>query len=172
MARAALSIGFAPLASADARVLILGSLPGPRSLQQHEYYAHPQNAFWPIMESLFGPFGTEYARRARGLMRVGIAVWDVLAAAPREGALDSRIDRRRAVANDFTAFFRMQPGIAAVCFNGSGAAQLYRRLVLPDLPAEFHALPAHVLPSTSPTRTLSRQVKQQAWAEVLLPLLA
>ena len=170
MARA-LSVAFAPLASSGARLLILGTLPGPRSLQQHQYYAHPQNAFWPIMESLLGPFGTDYSRRALGLMRVGIAVWDVLAAAPREGALDTRIERARAVPNDFTAFYLMHPGIVALCFNGTGAAQLYRRLVVPGLSAEHRALPEHVLPSTSPTRTLSRQMKQQAWGQVLLPLL-
>ena len=170
MARAALSTGFAPLASSGARVLILGTLPGPRSLERHEYYAHPQNAFWPIMEGLFGPFGMDYSRRAAGLMRVGIAVWDVLAAAPRDGALDSRIERARAIPNDFTAFYRMHPGIVALCFNGTGAAQLYRRLVAPGLAPEHLAMPGHLLPSTSPTRTISREIKQKAWGQVLLQL--
>mgnify|MGYP002063656876 CR=1 FL=1 len=46
------------------RILILGSLPSERSIAEHQYYAHPQNAFWRIMQALFGIDG-EYANRCR-----------------------------------------------------------------------------------------------------------
>lgn len=161
------SLGFAPLASPDARVLVLGTLPGPRSLLAHEYYAHPRNAFWPVFDVLLGPFPLDYAGRVGALTGAGIAVWDVLAEAPREGALDSRIERSRAKPNDFEAFFRAHPAIGALLFNGAEASRLYRRFVLPALPASRHAIAFEVLPSTSPTRTLRVADKQAAWAAAL-----
>jgi hypoxanthine-DNA glycosylase len=152
-------------------VLILGTLPGPRSLATHQYYAHPQNAFWPVMESLAGPLGTDYTERAQRLMSRGIALWDVLAAAPRAGALDSRIERERAVANDFHAFFLLHPGIRAICFNGAEAGRLYQRFVVDQLLPAHRNIATAVLPSTSPARTLSLATKRDAWAKVLKPLL-
>lgn len=165
------SLGFPPLAAVGCRVLILGSLPGPRSLALHQYYAHPQNAFWPVMEALAGPLGDTYTARAQRLMQRGVALWDVLAAAPREGALDSRIDQARAIANDFNAFFQLHPGIQAVCFNGGEAQRMYLRHVVPRLQVEHRDIASHRLPSTSPTHTLTREAKRAAWAEVLAPLL-
>lgn len=165
------SLGFPPLAAVGCRVLILGSLPGPRSLATHQYYAHPQNAFWSVMEAIAGPLGADYSERAQQLMRRGIAVWDVLAAAPREGALDSRIEQDRAIANDFTAFYQLHPRVAAVCFNGGEAQRLYQRHVMPTLEPQHRAIPSHRLPSTSPTHTLTRAAKLAGWSRVLLPLL-
>jgi len=165
------SLGFPPLAAVGCRVLILGSLPGPRSLATHEYYAHPQNAFWPVMEAVAGPLGAGYTARAQQLMRRGIAVWGLLEAAPREGALDSRIEQHRAIANDFTAFFRLHPDVAALCFNGGEAQRLYLRHVLPQLEPAHRDIASHRLPSTSPTHTMPRAQKLAAWRAVLGPLL-
>ena len=153
-------------------MLILGSLPGPRSLQKHEYYAHPQNAFWPIMASLCGPLPDSYTERTLALSRAGVAVWDVLAAAPRIGALDSSIERQRALPNDFTAFFQMHPRIALVCFNGSESERLYRRLVLPLLTEDLAAIATQLLPSTSPARAIPFELKRNAWATALAPWVA
>jgi double-stranded uracil-DNA glycosylase len=167
------SLGFAPLASPDARVLVLGSLPGPRSLQAHEYYAHPQNAFWPVMAACIDALPLDYAGRVRTVTGAGIAVWDVLARAPREGALDSRIERSAAVPNDFEAFYRAHPGIRVLLFNGAEAARLYRRFVLPLLPEARREITREILPSTSPAHTLHRDGKSAAWSAALaryLPL--
>ena len=104
--RVALSVGFPPIADAAARVLVLGSLPGRKSLEMREYYAQPYNAFWRIMGELFGA-GPALSYRAR-LVRLrahGVAVWDVLAAGEREGSLDSAIVPASIVVNDFNAFF-------------------------------------------------------------------
>lgn len=75
---------FSPIADKSAQILILGSMPGVLSLQAGEYYAHPQNAFWRIMASIFG-FSAElpYESRARALKGSGVAVWDVLHACVR-----------------------------------------------------------------------------------------
>ena len=113
---------FAPIAAPGATVLILGSMPGRASLLAGQYYAHPRNAFWPIMGELFGA-GPElpYARRVRVLARAGVAVWDVLASCTRGGSLDSDIDPGSIVANDFASFFRAHPRIERVYFNGAMA---------------------------------------------------
>lgn len=141
------SVGFAPIARADARVLILGSLPGTRSLQEAEYYAHPQNAFWPIMRELFSIDGA-YEQRCQQLVSSRIAVWDVLAQSVRPGSMDADIHNKTAKANDFKGFFSTHSDIGLVCFNGQKAAQLYRKMVDTQ---QFQAqLRFEILPSTSP----------------------
>ncbi len=94
------SVGFPPVARHDARLLILGSLPGQRSLQAAQYYAHPQNAFWRIMQEVTGAGGT-YEQRCERLIANGIALWDVLAESVRPGSMDADIQMPSAEANDF-----------------------------------------------------------------------
>jgi hypoxanthine-DNA glycosylase len=146
-----LSRGFPPIAAPDARILILGSLPGQASLVAGQYYAQPRNAFWRVMGDLFDAgLDLPYAGRAERLRANGVALWDVCAAAVRPGSLDSAIDRDSIVTNDFVAFLARHPRIAHVCANGGTAYQLYVRRVQPGLPATQAALPVHRLPSTSP----------------------
>jgi hypoxanthine-DNA glycosylase len=149
--RVPLSVGFPPVANARARVLVLGSLPGRKSLQMRQYYAQPYNAFWRIMGRLFGAEPhLRYAARLAKLRARGIAVWDVLAAGEREGSLDSAIVPSTIVVNDFNEFFARHRRVRAICFNGNTAAGLYRRKVLPTLEPAWAALETRVLPSTSP----------------------
>ncbi|QLQ24531.1 MAG: DNA-deoxyinosine glycosylase [Dechloromonas sp.] len=120
--------GFPPIAAPGARILILGSMPGQASLAAGQYYAHPRNAFWPIMGALLGfAPALPYPERAVRLAAAGVALWDVLHACTRPGSLDTAIDRDSAEPNDFAAFFAAQPGIRHVFFNGSAAAALFRR---------------------------------------------
>jgi TDG/mug DNA glycosylase family protein len=145
------SRGFPPIARKDARVLVLGSLPGQESLRRREYYAQPRNAFWSIMGELFGAApALPYARRVARLRARQVAVWDVCARAHRAGSLDTAIVRASVVVNDFGAFFAAHPRIRLVCLNGAKAEELYRRCVLPALPAPAASLPLLRLPSTSP----------------------
>jgi hypoxanthine-DNA glycosylase len=139
------SRSFPPVARADARVLILGSLPGQRSLREQQYYAHPQNAFWRIMRDLIGAEGN-YEQRCRTLQESGIALWDVLAESVRRGSLDSDIRMDTARANDFATLFRDCPDIDFVCFNGRKAAAMFQRFAGPD----SYATRFETLPSTSP----------------------
>lgn len=142
---------FPPIARPDAEILILGSLPGQRSLQMQQYYAHPQNAFWKLVARMYDVESSlPYKQRVKTLTANRIAVWDVLAAAERPGSLDSSIVQRSARANDFATFFRAHPQISRVYFNGRKAEELYRRFVLPGLSAGFAAIRYVFMPSTSP----------------------
>ena len=165
-ARVPLSVGFPPIADARARVLVLGSLPGRKSLEMQQYYAQPYNAFWRIMGELAGarPHLPYRARLAR-LRAHGIAVWDVLAAGEREGSLDSAIVPGSIVVNDFSAFFARHGKIELICFNGNTAAKLFLRRVLPMLAPDQAAIERRVLPSTSPAyASLPFAQKLERWA--------
>lgn len=164
-----LSRGFAPVSAPDARVLILGSLPGRRSLEERCYYAQPRNAFWDIMGALCGA-GRElaYEQRLARLRAAGIALWDVLAAGQRPGSLDSAIVPATIVANDLNGFLCRHARIRLVCFNGVKAAELYRRTVLPTLDRAHAGLRYHTLPSSSPANaTVRYPEKLRRWAQAL-----
>jgi TDG/mug DNA glycosylase family protein len=142
---------FPPIAKRDAHTLILGSLPGRKSLEMQQYYANPQNAFWKLIGRIFGGAGDlPYTRRVQILTSNHIAVWDVLAAAERPGSLDSAIVSATAAANNFREFFRAHPRIRRVFFNGRKAEDIFRRRVLPALASEFSHICYVGLPSTSP----------------------
>ncbi len=163
------SRGFPPIARRDARLLILGSLPGAESLRRRQYYAQPRNHFWRIMGELYGAAPElPYATRARLLKEHGIALWDVCAAAFRVGSLDASIEPDTIEINDFAAFFARHRGIARVYCNGSTSAELYRRRALPTLPDAWRALEPVRLPSTSPAHAaMSFEQKLARWRELL-----
>jgi len=160
--------GFPYLAGPDATVLILGSMPGRKSLDEQQYYAHPRNLFWPIMGKLFG-FSAElaYEERLELLRSNGIALWDVAHQCIRPGSLDSAIRLPSVITNDFEAFFDTHPQIRAVCFNGRKAADLYQRRVLQELANAYTDLPLYPLPSTSPAHAaISFDKKLAQWWKI------
>ena len=155
------SEGFPPVARADARILVLGSLPGQKSLSASEYYAHPQNAFWRIMRELFGIDG-HYDERCTLLGDSKLALWDVLRSSVRRGSLDADIRRESAVANDFEAFLKSHASIKTIAFNGKKAEQLFRTMVPKD---EYQRVRLLGLPSTSPAyAAMPFADKLTAWA--------
>ena len=166
---APLACGFPPVSSPDARVLVLGSLPGEKSIEMQQYYAQARNAFWPIMGELCGAWPSlPYPERLERLRAAGIALWDVLAAGERRGSLDSAIVPSTMVINDFASFFASHPRIRFVSFNGTMAAQLFTKRVLPTLPAKYAALEMTRLPSTSPANaSYSFERKLAAWTAAL-----
>jgi hypoxanthine-DNA glycosylase len=167
-AKTSLSSGFPPVARGDARLLVLGSLPGVRSIEAQQYYAQPRNAFWQIMGELVGA-GPElgYPQRLTQLKRSAIALWDVAAAAERAGSLDTSIVHASVAPNDFGGFFEVHRRIGLICFNGAKAAELYRRLVLPGLDPCFARIPTRRLPSTSPAHAgMTYARKLGAWSSI------
>jgi hypoxanthine-DNA glycosylase len=159
------SAGFPPVARGDARVLVLGSLPGARSIDEQQYYAHPQNAFWPIMHELFG-IGGDYASRCDQLRKHRVALWDVLRSSVRRGSMDADIQLGSAVANDFCGFLAEHTDIRLIAFNGKKAEQLFMRLVtLGEMASDIVLLG---LPSTSPAyASMTFSGKLAAWRTAL-----
>lgn len=148
---------FAPVVTPDARLLILGSLPGERSLAAARYYAHPQNQFWRLLSPVVGrdlaPLA--YADRLQALRTHRIALWDVVATARRHGSADAAI--REACANDLAALVHTLPHLRAVAFNGATAAKIGRPLLADALVTLI------ALPSSSPLHTIGLSAKQPAW---------
>jgi len=144
------SSGFDPIAGPDARVLILGTLPGAASLASGQYYAQPRNAFWPIMGEIAGARPSlAYDRRLERLVERRIALWDVCAHATRPGSADAAIDASSIAPNAVGDFLERHRDVRLVCFNGGRAALLFRRLVLPGLSPQASTIARVTLPSTS-----------------------
>lgn len=159
---------FPPVAAPDAEILVLGSMPGEASLAANRYYAHPRNAFWPIVGALLGLApNAAYEERLAALTKARIALWDVLHSCHREGSLDSAIDPATQRPNDFAKFFRAHRSIRRVCFNGAKAEHAYRTQVLAEgIGADLEYLR---LPSTSPANaSWSFERKLEAWRRVVL----
>lgn len=160
--------GFPPVLPEHAHTLILGSMPGAASLSAGEYYAHPRNAFWPIMSALlaFDP-ALPYPQRVGQLRHHGFALWDVLGSCRRSGSLDTAIEASSMTPNPFAALLLEHPDLRRIFFNGSAAERIFRRHVLPglQLPADCRL---QRLPSTSPAHAgLSFTAKLDAWRELL-----
>jgi TDG/mug DNA glycosylase family protein len=156
---------FAPLSALTARLLILGSYPGVRSLEQAQYYAHPRNVFWDILSEIVGfERSLEYQERAAALQQSGIALWDVLYSCKRIGSLDSSIQPASIVINDFETFFQGHPLIDVVVFNGAKAEQEFRKRVLPATAGLIASKQLLRLPSTSPAMaSMTYAKKLESW---------
>ncbi len=137
------------------------------SLKANQYYAHPRNAFWPIMASICG-FSPElpYLHRVEQLQAADIALWDVLHTCVRPGSLDSAIEEGSRVPNDFAAFFQQHPHIRLVGFNGAEAEKSFNVYILPQL--NVSGIHFVRLPSSSPAHAaLTLAQKITAWREAL-----
>ncbi len=150
-----------PVFDENSRVLILGTMPSPKSREVGFYYGHPQNRFWKILSELLGedvPLTT--AERICFLQRNRIALWDVLAECEIEGAQDSSI--RHPVANDISRILR-QSDIRAIFVTGKAAAKWYDKLLRPRI-----GLEAIMLPSTSPANcAVPKEKMLQEYSRIL-----
>lgn len=157
-------VGLPPVISDTTVLLILGSFPGAASLAAQQYYAHPQNHFWRILQAIWPSCPrpvdlSSYEKRSEWLLSHGLGLWDVYASCERMGSLDSAI--RRPEVNDFAALARRLPRLAGVAHNGAESfkhAQVTAAL----------GLPTCRLPSTSPANaSWSFDRKLAAWREVM-----
>jgi double-stranded uracil-DNA glycosylase len=162
---------FAAVARADARTLVLGSMPGAASLAASQYYAHAQNQFWPIMAALCGAGRSlPYALRLERLEENRIALWDVLQSCVRNGSLDSAIEASSAEPNDIPALLRSHGQITRICCNGGTAYRELQRHFGPILQREFARIGIVKLPSTSPAHAGMRLAqKLSAWKAAVQP---
>lgn len=132
-----------PVFDSRSKVLILGTIPSPKSREFGFYYAHPQNRFWRILAELFGVDIPESIEEKKALLlKKRIALWDVLKSCEIIGADDSSI--REPVANDIASVLS-KTHINAVFTTGGKAATLYKKLCQ----KQIGMVPLN-LPSTSP----------------------
>lgn len=153
-------LGLPPIARTDARLFILGSLPGDASLAARRYYAHRTNQFWSLIGAAIGEDlqSLSYEARLERLAQRRIGLWDVIASATRTGSLDQAI--RDAEHNRIEYLLSDYPELAAIAFNGSTASKVGRKLVGEEQPN----LRLIDLPSSSAANTMPFEEKAQRWA--------
>lgn len=152
---------FPPLIDDQSEILILGSIPGVKSLEKQQYYGHPQNKFWTIIFHLFNETFTEdYTERKNILKKHHLAVWDVIDSCERKGSLDSEIKNEEA--NRIDELLDEHPHIKAIFCNGGKSYKNLQKLL-----GKNYRLPIIQLPSTSPLHTVSFDVKLEEWKKIL-----
>ena len=162
-------IGFNPIMPQSPKIMILGTMPSVVSLDQAFYYAHPRNAFWPIMESLVSRNLISVEEKRQACKDKGVLLWDVLQSCQRAGSLDSAI--QQPCANDFQSLLQAFPLLKTIAFNGQAAEKLFKKEVLKkqNLPKDLVFI---TLPSTSPAyAAITFEDKQLLWQEKLSNLL-
>ncbi len=149
------------------RALVLGTMPGVRSLAMQQFYAHPRNLFWPLMGEFFGagleiPYGERLAR----LQASGVGLWDVLQQCERAGSLDDAIRIGSEVPNDLAGLLEEHPTIGAIVLNGTKAADVFLRRIAPRIgPSRLARLAILPMPSTSPANaSIALQGKRDRWS--------
>ena len=154
--------GFAPIAGDKPRILILGSMPSVKSLEDTQYYAHPRNAFWKIQSALFcEEYAENYEERIARLKKHGIALWDSVHSCVRPGSLDSAITD--VIPNDIPSLLRENPSIQHIFFNGRASETIFRKHH-----KQLKDFPASLLPSTSPAAAMyTFEQKLEQWRCIL-----
>ncbi|MFL6728375.1 MAG: DNA-deoxyinosine glycosylase [Sphingomicrobium sp.] len=154
--------GLPPIARPDARLFILGSLPGDASLAARRYYAHPTNQFWRLLGGTIGEDlqSLDYEQRLERLAERRIGLWDVIASASRPGSLDQAI--REAAHNRIEHLLRDFPELAAIAFNGGTAARVGRKLI-GEVPSGIALVD---LPSSSAANTRAFADKALGWTRL------
>lgn len=153
---------FPSISDSNAKILILGTMPGTQSLALSEYYGNRRNHFWQLLFTLCNePYTTDYQTKKNLLLKNHIALWDVLQACEREGSLDSAILKE--VPNDFKDFLKSHPQITRIFFNGQQAAKFFKKYVTID--SRYTLVN---LPSTSPANArISFEGKLAAWRQIV-----
>lgn len=149
---------FAPHVAPDTRLLILGSLPGVRSLAEQQYYAHPTNQFWRLLGAVIDrPLANmPYDDRLVALREAKVGLWDVIRSAERQTSSDSLI--REAEAHDLAALIAELPDLRMIAFNGGKAAAIGRKQLPP-----LEVIAIVDVPSSSAANTSSYAVKLGQW---------
>ncbi len=151
---------FKPSIDNNSKVLILGSMPGIKSLEEHQYYAHPQNRFWKVMGLICNePKLNEmnYELKLKTLLNNNIALWDTIKSCKRNGSLDSNIENE--TPNNIRGLLKKYPNIKTICLNGNKSYSAFKKY-FPDLFAKYSCLK---MPSTSPANakySLDKLIKE------------
>ncbi len=162
---------FSPVCGETPRILILGSMPSVKSLEEKMYYGHPRNQFWPIIFTLLGEevsgVHTEiaYDDKLEKLRCSGIALWDVYKECDRDGSLDANIVNGQY--NDLSGFVNTHPSLRLIVFNGGKAAEALKKNKSLAQILKLKGIETRIMPSTSPAYTLGFEKKLEAWREII-----
>lgn len=145
-------LSFSPQINEKSKILILGSMPGVKSLEMQQYYAHPQNRFWKVMSELCGAdlYNSDYETRINVLQENNFALWDVLKYCERNGSLDTNIENE--IPNNISKLLQQYPHIEKILLNGNKAYSLFKKY-FPTLLQKYKCCK---MPSTSPANAKFR----------------
>ena len=157
---------FKPSIDNNSTVLILGSMPGVRSLEEQQYYAHPQNRFWKVMGAICDSpklYEYDYNLKLKTLLENNIALWDTIKSCKRDGSLDS--DIKNEIPNDIKGLLNKYPNIKTICLNGNKSYSAFVKYFA-DLTEKYNCCK---MPSTSPANAkYSLDKLQKEWSKILL----
>ncbi|CDT23845.1 DNA-deoxyinosine glycosylase [Sphingobacterium faecium] len=153
---------FLPIEHKEIQILILGSLPGDKSIHEQQYYAHPQNRFWKLMQHIFNKTAPlSYPQKLDLLLENQIGLWDVCARAKRKGSMD--LDIVEEIPNDLPHFISQHPRLKTIIFNGQKAHHVYEKHFTKSEHYQYYTLP-----STSPANArYSLEKLLQEWSLLL-----
>lgn len=153
---------FDPVVDRNTRLLILGSLPGDKSLAVQQYYGNRQNKFWELLGAVLNVDlrALDYDERLATLLACGVGLWDVIAEAERTGSLDSAISN--AFHNPLCGLVETLPNLLAIGFNGGTAARIGRKQLQASAACPFLI----DLPSSSPAHTIGFESKLTVWRQL------
>jgi hypoxanthine-DNA glycosylase len=138
---------FDPISNADTTILILGTMPGNKSLELGEYYGHSRNKFWKIISTITdNDLPLTYTDKKALLLKTKIGIWDVAHKANRKGSLDSAIEDEEP--NDLDSFIARHKNLKVIGFNGTKSQALFDKYF-----DRKNSLRYISLPSTSPANT-------------------
>lgn len=147
-------------------------MPGVKSLDEQQYYAHPQNVFWLIMSGYLGfDIQLKYSEKLKHLSKNQIALWDVIGKCKREGSLDSAIVKESIQPNNFSELFKKYPSIRTILFNGAMAEKAFQQYVIKAKQLDANIVAELVLqrmPSTSPANASMKKLEKiKIWKTTL-----
>ena len=156
---------FLPNINKKSEFLILGSMPGLKSLEKQQYYAHPQNRFWKLMELLCNAdnlSNLDYKNKLQILLKNKIALWDVIQSCNRNGSLDSNIQNE--IPNNIPELLNQFPNIKIICLNGNKSYCAFKK----HFPKTLEQYKCYKLPSTSPANAKYKlQDLYQEWSKAI-----
>ncbi len=157
---------FKPSIDNNSIVLILGSMPGIKSLKEQQYYAHSQNRFWRVMSVICNELNLckfDYDLKLKTLLKNNIALWDTIKSCEREGSLDS--DIKNEIPNDIKKLLKNYPNIKTICLNGNKSYFAFMKY-FPDLQEKYNC---YKMPSTSPANArYSLNTLINKWSEIIV----
>ncbi len=156
---------FAPLIDQHTEILIIGTMPGIKSLEEAQYYAHPRNAMWPIIARIYNKNKdfVSYHEKIACLLKNRIGMWDNLQYCERNGSLDSNI--KNEIPNNFEQLLTKYPRVKKLLFNGQKSYGFFKKYH----PALLERYQHRIMPSTSPANASQKaEFKFETWRQELI----